>query len=232
MTRTLALTPAAFFLALGLSACSKPEVKEGDANAVAPNASAAAPVEDPRIAIADTARIVGNPAAKVWLVMASDFQCPACKFWHDKYSGEIMRDYVATGKVRFAYINYPLDDLHPNARAASEAGLCAAAQGKFWGFHDRMFAKQGEWAPATDPVPFFRQLATQAGVDTSAWNKCLADDVMVPVVEADHARGRAGGVDQTPYFFVGPFKVGGAVPASNLRPLLDSALALAGRSSP
>ncbi len=232
MTRTLAFVRAAYALALGLTACSKPEVKEGDANAVAPSASAAEAVTDPRVDIADTARIMGNPAAKIWLVMASDFQCPACKIWHDKYSAEIMRDYVATGKVRFAYINFPLDHLHPNARAAAEAAMCAAAQGKFWAIHDRMFEKQGEWGPAPDPVPLFRQLATQAGVDTVAWNKCLVDDVMVPVVEADHARGREGGVDQTPYFFVGSLKVGGAIPTSNLRTLLDSALALAGGSSP
>lgn len=231
MTRTLALARAVVALVFGLAACSKPEVKEGDANAVAPNSSAAVAEEDPRVAIADTARIMGNPAAKVWLVMASDFQCPACKIWHDKYSAEIMRDYVATGKVRFAYINFPLDHLHPNARAAAEAGMCAAAQGKFWGFHDLMFEQQGKWAPVPDPVPLFRQIATQVGVDTVAWNKCLIDDVMVPVVEADHARGRAGGVDQTPYFFVGSLKVGGAIPASNLRPLLDSALALAGGPS-
>ena len=234
MTRALAFAAAACALASGLTACSKPEVKEGDANAVAPSTSVpatAAVPDDPRIGIADTARIMGNPAAKVWLVEASDFQCPACKLWHDQYSAEIMRDYIATGKVRFAYINFPLDGRHPNARAAAEAGMCAAAQGKFWGFHDHMFERQDDWGPVPDPIPLFRQIATQSGVDTVAWNKCLVDDVMVPVVEADHARGRAGGVDQTPYFFIGSLKVGGAIPPKNLRQLLDSALALAGGTS-
>ncbi len=217
-------------IALALAACSGVEVSKGDAAAVAPGAAADTAPADPRVAIADTARILGDPAAKVWLVMASDFQCPACKLWHDSFAPEIMRDYVATGKVRFAYTNFPLDHIHMNARAASEAAMCAAAQGgqKFWGMHDRLFAKQEEWAPVPDPVPQFRQLAIEAGVDTAAWNKCLIDDVMVPVVEADRERGRAGGVNQTPYFFVGDQKVGGAIPANRLRPMLDAAIAQAG----
>ena len=217
-------------LALAVSACSRPEVSEGDAAAVAP-ATASSTQVDPRVAIADTNRIMGNSSAKVWLVMASDFQCPACKLWHDQYSAEIMRDYVATGKVRFAYTNFPLDHLHPHARAAAEAGLCSAAQGKFWAMHDKLFAAQTEWAASADPTPVFRRLAAESGVDTVAWNQCLADDVMVAMVAGDRARGQAGGVDQTPFFFIGDRKVGGAVPASFMRKMLDSALAQAGGTS-
>ena len=231
MTRDSGVYFSTLALALALINCSGPEVSQGDAAAVAPGAksAAAAPAaDDPRVGIADTARIQGNPAAKVWLVMASDFQCPACKYWHDTHAAEIMRDYVATGKVRFAYTNYPIPELHPNAIAAAEAAMCSAAQGKFWGMHDRLFAAQEKWAPQPDPTPQFRQLALESGVDTVAWNKCLADDVMVPLVDADHARGKAGGVNQTPYFFVGSQKVGGAIPAANLRPMLDAALAQAG----
>jgi len=228
MTRASGVYCFTLALALALISCSKPEVSEGDAAAQAPGGAQATAPSDPRVAIADTARIQGNPDAKVWLVMASDFQCPACKYWHDTHAAEIMRDYVATGKVRFAYTNYPLDHLHPNARAAAEAAMCTAAQGKFWAMHDRLFAKQGEWAGQPDPTVLFRQLALESGADTVAWNQCLADDVMVPVVEADHARGQAGGVNQTPYFFVGSQKVGGAIPASNMRPMLDAAIAQAG----
>jgi protein-disulfide isomerase len=229
MTRVL-VPGLSMLLALAAVACSGPEVGTGDAAAVAPGASspAAATPTDPRVAIADTARIQGNPASPVWLVMASDFQCPACKYWHDTQAAEIMRDYVATGKVRFAYTNFPLDDIHPNARSASEAAMCAAAQGRFWGMHDRLFAKQEEWSAMPDPTAAFRKLAADAGLDTTAWNQCLLDDVMVPLVDADRARGQAGGVNQTPYFFIGSQKVGGAIPAARLRPMLDAAIAQAG----
>ena len=106
--------------------------------------------------------------------------------------------------------------------------MCAGAQGKFWAIHDRLFATQNEWAAAADPIPAMRTLATESGVDVAAWDQCLADDVMLAVVEGDQTRGRSNGVDQTPYFFIGARKVGGAVPASFMRPLLDSALMLAG----
>ena len=199
MTRHAWQSAKVIALALGLAACAGSSAEEGDAKAVAPGAASDAST-DPRVGIADTSRIQGNPSATVWLVMASDFQCPACKYWHDTQAAEIMRDYVASGKVRFAYTNFPLDHLHPNARAAA----------------------------APDPTAIFRRLASEASVDTVAWNQCLADNVTVPLVEADEARGRAGGVDQTPYFFVGNQKVGGAIPASRLRPMLDAAIAQAG----
>jgi len=226
MTLQTRLLGSAAMVALAVSACSKPEVSEGNAAAAAPSATSSQ--MDPRVAVADTARIMGDPAAKVWLVMASDFQCPACKLWHDKSAPEIMRDYVATGKVRFAYTNYPIDQRHPNARAAAEAAMCAAAQGKFWGIHDRLFAAQDEWAGLGDPSAAFGKLAAEAGVEMPAWNQCLADHVMLPMIEGDQSRGRSNGVDQTPYFFIGDRKVGGAVPASFMRKLLDSALAQAG----
>jgi protein-disulfide isomerase len=219
---------------MSIAACGGAKPEKGDAAAVAPGgdtAAAATAPADPRVAIADTNRIKGNPDAKVWLIMASDFQCPACKYWHDSASAEIMRDYVASGKVRFAYTNFPLDELHPNARAAAEAAMCVAAQGKFWAIHEALFAKQPEWAPLPDPIPAFRKLALEAGADTVAWNKCLTDDVMMPLIEGDQGRGRANGVNQTPYFFVGQQRVGGAIPAAQLRPMIDAALAQAGGTS-
>jgi protein-disulfide isomerase len=62
----------------------------------------------------------------------------------------------------------------------------------------------------------------------ATWNKCVADDVMLPMIAGDRTRGETNGVDQTPYFFIGERKVGGAVPASFMRALLDSALVKAG----
>lgn len=79
-----------------------------------------------------------------------------------------------------------------------------------------------------DPMPLFRQLAIESGIDAAAWDQCLADDVMIPMIDGDQARARAGGVNQTPYFFIGTQKVPGNIPANRLRPLLDAAIAQAG----
>src|SRR5205823_4111453 len=57
---------------------------------------------------ADRGRIQGNADAKLWIIEASDFQCPYCKTWHDSAYGQVIRDYVKTGKTRMAYLNFPL----------------------------------------------------------------------------------------------------------------------------
>lgn len=232
MTRFFQSIVLLFAVTLVAGACSRDvEVREGDAAAVAPGGAAAAQAAtDPRVTAADTSRIQGNADARVWLVMASDFQCPACKYWHDSFSEEILRDYVATGKVRFAYTNFPLSQ-HQHARSAAEAAMCAGAQGKFWPVHDRIFAAQDQWTPLPDAVPTFRKIAIEAGVDSATWNQCLVDDVMMPLVDADLDRGMSGGVNQTPTFFIGSQVVSGAIPASRLRPLLDAAIARAGGAS-
>ena len=219
----------AALLAATAGACS-PEVREGDAAAVAPGSAATEAPKDPRVSAADAGRIKGDSTASVWLVEASDFQCPACKYWHDNVSAEIVRDYVETGKVRFAYINFPLSQ-HRNARPAAEAAMCAAAQGKFWDMHDRIFQSQEEWSVLVDPMARMRELAAGVGVDLALWDSCVAEDVMLPMIDGDLARGNASGVGETPTFFIGSQVVGGAIPARQLRPLLDEAIARAGGAS-
>lgn len=224
MTRARSLS-IVLGLAIAVTLGCGPKVGEGNADEVAPGGQVAATVpEDPRVVAADMARIRGDSTAKVWLVMASDFQCPACKYWHDNVSAEIMRDYVDNGKVRFAYLNFPLSQ-HQNARPAAEAAMCAGAQGKFWAMHDAIFASQNTWSVLPDPVQSLRETALGVGVDTAAWNACLAEHIMRPMIDGDFDRGNTGGVDQTPYFFIGSQSVGGAISASQMRPLLDAAIA-------
>lgn len=219
--RLAVIATAGFLLACG------PDVRDAAEDAASVAQAAAAAPQDPRAVTADTARIKGSESATVWLVMASDFQCPACKHWHDSFGPEIEREYIATGKVRFAYINFPLNQ-HLNARDASEAAMCAAAQGKFWTMHDRIFATQAAWSVMPDPVAHFRGLASEVGVDGAAWDACLAEDVMLPMIEGDYQRGNSAGVNQTPSFFVGSQVISGAVPTAQLRPILDAAIARAG----
>src|SRR5665213_2320624 len=92
---------------------------------------------------ADAGRILGSPNAKVWVVMASDFQCPYCKAWHDASFQKLVKDYVNTGRVRLAFLNMPLS-IHPNALPAAEAAMCASVQNKFWPMQEALFATQAK----------------------------------------------------------------------------------------
>ncbi|MHB1225396.1 MAG: DsbA family protein [Gemmatimonadaceae bacterium] len=218
----------AAFLALPvmlLAACSGGE-SESAVRPAASAASAGAPPSDPLVARADSARIRGSAGAPVWLLEVSDYQCPFCKTWHDEVFPTIIRDYVETGRVRLAYVNFPLG-MHPNAPIAAESAMCAGAQGpeEFWRYHDLVFETQATWAPMSAARPHFDSLAGQSGLDTAAFASCLDERLMLPLVEADMARMKAAGVGPTPTFFIGDTKLEGAQPVEVFRQAIDAALA-------
>lgn len=78
----------------------------------------------------------GPQNAKIQIVEFSDFECPFCIRAFTTVQ-KILKDY--SGKIRFSYMHFPLNQIHPNAQKAAEASLCAADQGKFWEYHDKLF---------------------------------------------------------------------------------------------
>jgi protein-disulfide isomerase len=182
------------------------------------------PSSDPMVVRADSARIRGNPAAKVWMIIASDFQCPYCKMWHDSADMTIRREYVDNGKVRLAFINYPIGS-HQNAIPAAEHAMCAAAQNKFWEMHDALFVAQERWAGLPNPTSMFEDLARGAGVDVAAMRACVSSHKMRPLIDADHEKAVRAGVRATPSFFIGNQLLEGVQMPSDLRKVLDAALA-------
>jgi len=174
---------------------------------------------------ADHARIEGSAAAPVWLIEISDFQCPYCRLWHEKTYPLVMKEYVEAGKVRLAYINFPLA-MHKNAMPAAEAAMCAAAQEKFWPMQDALFNAQDAWEKLANPAPVFDSLAKAAGVNVPAMRKCIAGGVMKNLIAGDIDRAKTQGVGSTPSFMIPglPGLIAGAQPIENFREALDSAL--------
>lgn len=156
--------------------------------------------------------------------MVSDFQCPFCRQWHDEVFASLTRDYVATGKVRVAFLNFPLSG-HQNALPAAEAAMCASVQGKFWEMHDAIFRAQAQWSPLSDPRPVFDSLATSVGVSLPAYRSCISSGATRPMIAADQQRASSAGVKATPTFFIGSEQIEGAVPLLQFRAALDKALA-------
>ncbi|HEY7236398.1 MAG TPA: thioredoxin domain-containing protein [Gemmatimonadaceae bacterium] len=171
---------------------------------------------------ADRGRIMGDSTATLWVIMASDFQCPYCKQWHDQFFAPVMQDYAAKNRIRLAFLNFPLPG-HQNAMPASEAAMCASVQRKFWPMHESLFATQKKWEVMPNPTPLFDSLATAARVDMALYHTCTTKHLTVPLIEADRDRGRASGVQRTPTFFVGRQSLEGA--DKDLRAPIDAALA-------
>ncbi|MDQ2889153.1 MAG: DsbA family protein [Gemmatimonadota bacterium] len=175
--------------------------------------------------IADASRIQGSPSAKLWVIEVSDFQCPYCKEWHDATYQMIVNDYVKTGRVRMAYVNFPLS-IHAHAHDAAIAAMCAGAQDKFWPMHDSLFATQARWEREADPSATFASLAASIGVNASGYKACLSSPGISALVAGDQERARAGGVNATPSFWIGGGKLlEGAVPTADMKAAIDQALA-------
>jgi protein-disulfide isomerase len=206
---------AAFVVIL---ACSK--------SSSASAASTAAGPDSVLLKRADHARIEGSASAPVWVIEVSDFQCPYCRQFHDDSYGELKRAYVDSGKVRLAYVNFPLS-MHRNAFAASESAMCAGAQNKFWEMHDVLFTTQRSWENLPSPQKMFDSLAVAQGVDLPAFQKCVSGHLTKPMIEADIDRATKQGVESTPTFLIGGMMVTGAQPVANFRRAIDSALVLA-----
>ncbi len=216
-----------------VAACSRGDAAGSSgksAAAVASTASAAVPATagaaDSINVRADRGRILGDSNAKVWLVMASDFQCPFCKQWHDSSFSNIVQKYVKSGRVRMAYLNMPLS-IHQFAVPAAEAAMCASAQDKFWPMHDSLFATQRIWEVLQSPASFFDTLANHNHVDMGPWRTCVSQHLTRPLIEADYDRARQTGVTSTPTFIVGATKLASA--DADVAGALDAALAAKGK---
>jgi protein-disulfide isomerase len=181
---------------------------------------------DSIITRADLARIQGSASAPLWVIEVSDFQCPFCKQWHDNTYAALRDQYVKTGKVRLAYVNFPLSS-HAHAWPAAESAMCAGAQGKFWPMHDGLFATQTRWQGLTSPTAMvvFDSLAQANGLDMRIWRNCVSSGKMKPLIEADHDRASRAGASVTPSFMIGNKILQGAQPLSVLQVIIDSALA-------
>jgi protein-disulfide isomerase len=168
------------------------------------------------IAVNDGDYIRGNEDAKITIVEFSDFECPFCSRFHPTLQ-QAMGEYG--DDVRWVYKHFPLDSIHPQARPAAEASECAGEQGKFWEYSDELFANQASLGDA-----YFKQLASQQGLNTSKFNDCLASGKYADKVEADYQAGIAAGVRGTPTSFINGQEINGAQPYASVKAAIDSLL--------
>lgn len=171
--------------------------------------------------------VLGNKDAKVTIIEFSDFQCPFCKSFFDDSLALIKKEYVDTGKAKFAYRQYPLTSIHPNAQKSAEASECANDQGKFWEYHDQLFTNQADWESLTGDALLakFSEYASAVGIDGARLSDCVSSGKFADLVKKDSEAGTAAGVDGTPATFVNGIKISGAVPYTEFKAEIDKALA-------
>ena len=107
---------------------------------------------------------------------------------------------MQTGKVRFGYQHFAF--LGPESQWAAEASECAADQGAFWAYHDRLFERQAGENQGTFSKENLKQIAVELGLNASAFNECLDLGKYISLVREETARVQALGVSGTPAFLV------------------------------
>lgn len=180
----------------------------------------------------------GNPNAKVVAVNYDDFQCPYCSMLHRTLFPQILAEYG--DRVLFVYKDFPLEEIHPWSRHASNDANCLFAQKNeaYWDFADYIHANQHEVSAEKGPDAQFSKvdlIAMQQGerehLDVMKLLACVKaqndDAVKLSMKEAENL-----GIESTPTLYVNGMKMDGAVPVEQLRAILDRALKDAGVPAP
>lgn len=174
-------------------------------------------LQPPRIEVGyDPARVRGRADAPVTIVEFSDFQCPFCQRVEPTLKA-ILAKY--DGRVKLAYRDFPLREIHPRAESAAEAARCAGEQGKFWEYHDLLLSQPGNLDAAA-----LANHAKTLGLDGRQFDSCLASGKFRALVEKDLEDGKRAGVSGTPGFLVNGVALNGAQPAAAFEKIIDAAL--------
>ena len=165
----------------------------------------------------DPTRVRGDSNAPVTIVEFSDFQCPYCQRVQGTLR-DLLKKYA--GKVKLAYRDFPLREMHRRAEAAAEASRCAGEQGKFWEYHDLLWTDPSKLDPAT-----LSGYAAKLDLDALRFNACVTDGRYKSDIEKDLRDGAKAGVSGTPAFLINGVFLGGAQPAAEFEKVIEAELA-------
>lgn len=140
---------------------------------------------------------MGRDDAPVTIVEFTDFQCPFCRKYHTETFGLLKKNYIDTGKVRFASRDLPLS-MHPYAQKAAEAARCAGEQNKFWELRDAMITNSADLSQ--DAIIKYAQMN---GLEIASFKACLEADKYKAEIQKDMADAGTLGISGTPSFVIG-----------------------------
>ncbi|WP_328186151.1 DsbA family protein [Marinobacter sp. OP 3.4] len=143
---------------------------------------------------------VGPEDAEVVVREFADYQCPACARFAD-VSQRLKTEYVDPGKVRFVFFDLPLPQHTYSVRAAM-AARCAGDQDQYWTMHDRLFAEQNRWETSDNPGEMFSGYASDLGLDTRRFDRCLESELHREAIEDSRQVARQLKVASTPTVLV------------------------------
>jgi protein-disulfide isomerase len=152
---------------------------------------------------------LGSADAPITIVEFGDYQCTWCTRFHQDTKDPLVANFVDTGKVRFLFKDFPIHDR--SSWLAAEASYCAADQGKYWEFHDRVYdeaaylyenrlaGENSGWITKAS----LNQYASDIGVaDDDAFSECLDSGKYSALIQQNYNLARTISLDSTPNFII------------------------------
>lgn len=149
---------------------------------------------------------IGDPNAPVKIEVFSDFQCSSCLRYTETVEPAILEsDYIANGLASYVFRQYPFIDSNvvgKESQQAANASMCANEQGRFWDYHDILFAN---WNGENEGAFVDKRLvafADNIGLNMNQFNQCFKANTYANEINADYNLGLQYGVTGTPSVFV------------------------------
>lgn len=165
---------------------------------------------------------LGTPGATVVVVLFSDFQCPFCKAEAQMIRQNLIAAYPT--QVRLYFVDFPLVQLHPWAKAAAIGGRCVFHQdpASFWDYYDWIYGHQ-----ETITADNLKSIATiwskdRKDIDTLQLGSCMDTKETEKEVDAEMAKGKEMEIEGTPTLFVNGRRIPNSVEWPNLKATIDN----------
>jgi protein-disulfide isomerase len=174
---------------------------------------------------------MGDPNAPVRVEEFADYQCPVCGRWANEVSQQFISEYVDTGKVYYVFNDFPFIDSYfrngggkAESVQAAEAARCAFDQGKFWEYHDTLYANQHGENEGDFSKSRLKEIAAKLGLDSAQFDNCLDSGKYRDAVKASYDNAVASGVSSTPTFVINGEQVVGYQTFAQLQQHIESKL--------
>jgi protein-disulfide isomerase len=176
--------------------------------------------------------VIGSESAPVEITEYADFECPACSEFALVQWPSVRDRLVETGRLRWRYRDWPIDQLHPNARVAAHAAACANDQGKYWEMHDALFGGQAQWTRRKNAPSIMRGYARDLALNLDEYDQCMQSAMYAGRIQASYDEGSKLGVGSTPTFLIDGRLYPGVLASDSVRKLVDRLTAAATTPQP
>jgi protein-disulfide isomerase len=168
--------------------------------------------------------LLGSDSATLEVSEYADYQCPACGAFETLQFPAVRAQLITTGKVRWRYRDFPLDNVHRNTRVAAHGAACAEEQGKYWEMHSAIYDRQMDWSESRNAASQFSEIAGSLGLDRKRFDECMSSAKYAGRIQASLEEGTRLGVGSTPTFLIGGRLYLGVLSSDSLRKVVEATL--------